>query len=192
MSNDTFALDIERFIEKAQANAELVVQKVAIDLLAAIVQRSPVGNPELWASNAIASNYNLEVSKYNAALRDNPENLTKAGRLRKGLKVNDSMEVKAPEGYVGGRFRANWQVTFNTPAAGEIEGVDPRGAATISKGSAVLQAFTSEYGSIWLMNNVPYAIPLEYGHSGQAPEGMVRITIAEFQTFVNDAARSVQ
>lgn len=188
---DTFALDISAFVEKAKSNAELVIQKTAIDLLSAVVERSPVGNPELWASNAIASNYNLEVSNYNAELRENPENLTKAGRLRKGLKVNDSMEIKAPAGYVGGRFRANWQVTFNVPAVGEINGIDPQGRATVSSGSAVLQTFQSEYGSIWLMNNVPYSIPLEYGHSSQAPQGMVRITIAEFQMFIDNAARSL-
>ena len=188
---DTFSLDIDRFVEKAMANAETVVQKVSIDLLTAVVDRSPVGNPELWASNAVASNYNLEVSNYNAALRDNPENLTKAGRLKKGLKVNDSMEIKAPVGYVGGRFRANWQVTFEAPAVGEIDGVDPRGTATINKGAAVLQTFHSDYGSIWLMNNVPYAIPLEYGHSSQAPSGVVRVTIAEFQMMVNEAARTL-
>lgn len=189
---DTFALDIAAFVEKAKGNAEQIIKRTAISMLKEVVFRSPVGNPELWASNAIASNYNLEVSKYNAALRDNPENLTKAGRLRKGLKVNDSMEIKAPAGYVGGRFRANWQVTFNAPAVGEIDGVDPRGSETISKGAAVLQTFHSEYGSIWLMNNVPYAIPLEYYHSSQAPQGMVRITVTEFQIFVNEAARALQ
>lgn len=188
---DKFSLDIAAFVEKAKANAEAVVQKVSVDLLTAVVNRSPVGNPELWASNALASNYNLEVSNYNAALRDNPENLTKAGRLRKGLKVNDSMEIKAPAGYVGGRFRANWQVTFNAPAAGEIDAIDPQGGATIGKGAAIIQAFDSKYGSIWLMNNVPYAQKLEYRHSSQAPAGVVRVTIAEFQMMVDAAARSL-
>lgn len=26
----------------------------------------------------------------------------------------------------------------------------------------------------YLVNNLPYAVPLEYGHSSQAPAGMVR------------------
>lgn len=187
----TFSLDIAAFVEKAKANAEQVIQKTAVDLLSAVVGRSPVGNPELWAVNQIAADYNREVFDYNAALRQNPENLTKAGRLKPGRKVNDSMEIKAPAGYVGGRFRANWQVTFNAPAVGEIDAVDPQGNSTINKGSAVLQTFRSDYGSIWLMNNVPYAQKLEYGHSSQAPAGVVRVTIAEFQMMVDAAARSL-
>ncbi len=30
-----------------------------------------------------------------------------------------------------------------------------------------------------LLNNVEYIEPLENGHSGQAPEGMIEITVAE-------------
>lgn len=32
---------------------------------------------------------------------------------------------------------------------------------------------------IYLTNSLPYIVPLEYGHSGQAPTGMVRKAIAE-------------
>jgi hypothetical protein len=48
------------------------------------------------------------VREHNAALRDDPANLTKSGRLKRGLRVNDSMDIKKPEGYVGGRFKNNW------------------------------------------------------------------------------------
>ena len=44
--------------------------------------------------------------------------------------------------------------------------------------------------TIYLVNNLPYAVRLEYGWSKQAPAGMVRITAAEFQSIVDDAARS--
>lgn len=189
---ETFSLQLAAFIEKAKGNIEQVIQKTAIDMLGQIIDRSPVGNPELWASNAVASNYNQEVSGFNAALRDNPDNLTKAGRLKRGLKINDSMEIKAPEGYVGGRFRANWQVTFNAPAVNEIDAVDPSGGATLQAGTALVMAFNSSVGSIWMMNNVPYAQALEYGHSKQAPVGVVRITAAEFQAYVDAAARAMQ
>lgn len=188
---ESFSLQIAAFVEKAKANAEQVIQKTAIDLLTAVVDRSPVGNPELWASNAIASNYNAEVSEFNAGLRNDPANLNKAGRLKRGLKINDSMEIKAPAGYVGGRFRANWQVTFNAPAAAALDAVDPSGSATVAKGTQMILAFDSAVGSIWMMNNVPYAQALEYGHSKQAPAGVVRISVAEFQTFIDDAARAL-
>ena len=44
----------------------------------------------------------------------------------------------------------------------------------------------------YLVNNLPYAVPLEYGHSSQAPAGMVRVTIAEFQQIVEAAVRANQ
>ncbi len=31
----------------------------------------------------------------------------------------------------------------------------------------------------WIYNNVEYIVPLEYGHSQQAPNGMVRLSIAD-------------
>jgi hypothetical protein len=60
--------------------------------------------------NQTASAYNTAVREHNAALRDDPANLTKSGRLKRGLRVNDSMDIKKPEGYVGGRFKNNWYV----------------------------------------------------------------------------------
>ncbi|MNJ81742.1 hypothetical protein D3C77_807050 [compost metagenome] len=41
----------------------------------------------------------------------------------------------------------------------------------------------------FIVNNLPYAIPLEYGHSSQAPAGMVRVTLANFQRIVDEAIR---
>ena len=139
-----FALDLSRFIEKAQGNAETVVRKVGIDMLAKVVDRSPVGNPDLWKGGG-------------------------------------------PAGYVGGRFRGNWQVTFGAPARDEIARADASGSATNAAGAAVLAAYRSGINSIWLANNAPYAYRLEMGHSSQAPLGVAGVTAAEFQTFVDQA-----
>ena len=188
----SFSLQLAEFIEKAKGNTEQVVQKTAIDLISAVIDRSPVGNPELWASNQTAREYNLEVVRFNASLRDDPNNLTKAGRLKRGLKVNDSMDIISPDGYVGGRFRGNWQVTFDTKATGQLERIDPQGDSTKSAASQVVLGFTSEVGTIWAVNNLPYGPRLEFeGWSSQAPSGMVRISVTEFQTFVNRAVASL-
>lgn len=188
----SFSLQLAEFIEKAKGNTEQVVQKVAIDLISAVIDRSPVGNPELWASNQTAREYNLEVVRFNASLRDDPNNLTKAGRLKPGLKVNDSMDIVSQDGYVGGRFRGNWQVTFDTKATGQLERIDPQGYSTKSAASQVVLSFTSEVGTIWAVNNLPYGPRLEFeGWSSQAPSGMVRISVTEFQTYVNRAVASL-
>lgn len=184
----SFSLDLARFVEKAKGNTEQVVQKVALDLISAVIDRSPVGNPELWAANTVARQYNDEVARYNAELRSDPANLTKAGRLKKGLKVNDSMDLVSGKGYVGGRFRGNWQVTFNTKAIGELPNIDPQGQATKAAAAGTIMQFTSAVGTIWAVNNLPYGPRLEFdAWSSQAPAGMVRISVAEFQQFVNKA-----
>ncbi|WP_443699178.1 hypothetical protein [Pseudomonas sp.] len=183
----SFSLDLKEFIEKAKGNVEVVIQKTAIDLLSAVVDRSPVGNPELWASNAVATQYNNEVARLNVEARNNPDNLSKSGRMKPGRLIKDSMDLTAGADYVGGRFRGNWQVSFDTAITGELDRIDPKGSASKGDGSAVIQGFTTEVGTIWMMNNQPYAQALEYGHSTQAPAGMVRISTLEVQQFINKA-----
>jgi hypothetical protein len=183
----SFALDLKAFAAKAEANAETVIKKVAIDLLGAVVDRSPVGNPELWAANATATQYNNEVARLNADLRNDPANLTKNGRMKPGRLIKDGMDLVAGGDYVGGRFRGNWQVSFDTAKTGTLERIDPTGRESLGSGTAVIQGFTTEVGTIWMMNNLPYAQPLEYGHSSQAPAGMVRISVLEVQMFISKA-----
>lgn len=184
----SFSLDLKAFVEKAKGNVEEVIQKTSIDLLSAIVDRSPVGNPELWAINATATQYNAEVECLNAEMRNDPKNLSKNGRMKPGRLIRDGMDLVAGKDYVGGRFRGNWQVSFDTAITGNIERVDPNGSASKAAGAALMQTFTTEVGTIWMMNNLPYGPRLEYeGWSSQAPAGMVQISVTEAQTFLNKA-----
>ncbi|MGX5220233.1 hypothetical protein ACVTMO_16570 [Pseudomonas segetis] len=189
----SFSLDISRWVEeKAKGNMIQVVQKVSIDVIGAVIDRSPVGNAELWAVNQEAAQYNFEVIRFNDSLRQDPANLNRAGRLKKGRKVNDSMDIIKPDGYVGGRFRGNWQVTFENKATGQLDRVDPQGAATKAEMAGTVMQFNAGIGTIWAVNNLPYGPRLEFDSwSSQAPNGMVRITIAEFQQFVNKAVASL-
>lgn len=184
----SFALDLKAFAEKANANAETVIKKVAIDLLGAVVDRSPVGNPELWAANATATQYNNEVARLNAELRADPANLSKNGRMKPGRLIKDGMDLVAGGDYVGGRFRGNWQVSFDVAKTGTLERIDPTGQASKGDAAAIIEGFTSEVGSIWMINALPYGPRLEFeGWSSQAPAGMVRVSVVEFQTFVDKA-----
>jgi len=96
---------------------------------------------------------------------------------------------KPPAGYVGGRLRANWAVSFGAPSFRTTVETDKSGQATIMRGSATIQRAYGEL-DIYITNSLPYAIPVEYGHSQrQAPAGMVRVTVTEFQSFVDARAR---
>lgn len=79
-----------------------------------------------------------------------------------------------------GRFRGNWQIDIAVPALAALERFDKAGQATILTETQKLLAFKLGQ-TISFRNNVPYSVRLEYGYSGKAPSGMVRVTIAEAQ-----------
>lgn len=189
--NAGFITDINAFIDRAKANQDAVVRAAGIRILNQLVMMSPVGNPELWEINQTAVSYNRAVYDHNEAQRTDPANLTKTGRLKKKARVVDGMDIKAPPGYTGGRFRGNWQVSFDAPTTEENGRIDKTGDLTKAAGNFTLSLFKVGMSSIYFCNNVPYAYPLEMGHSTQAPGGMVRITAAEFQRFFDEAIREV-
>lgn len=78
-----------------------------------------------------------------------------------------------------GRARGNWQVTIGKPAKGVV-GEDSSGGSTITQGVRNLGGL-GPFQVVWIVNNLPYIQPLENGHSGQAPKGMVALTLAEVQ-----------
>lgn len=133
MANNTFALNISRFVVKAKGNVELVIRKVSLDLFTRVVLKSPVDT---------------------------------------------------------GRFRGNWQVAIGAIPDGTLELFDKDGTATLSRVQAdVLKLKAGDV--ITLANNLPYSIALEYGHSKQAPQGMVRTTVQEYGGVVRKAANEV-
>ena len=95
-----------------------------------------------------------------------------------------------PRGYVGGHFRANWQLGVETLPTTEIPGVDPSGEATLGR---IVAAVPDEAaGKVYfLANNAPYARRLEEGWSRQAPQGLVGRTVVEFEMIVREAVEAL-
>ena len=184
----SFALSLAEFAAQAGEAIDASVRDIIIQVGNSLIRMSPVGNPEIWAQNAVATQYNKAVDDHNSALRSDPANLTKAGRLKPGRKLNDGMDVIAPKGYVGGRFRANWHLSINVVESVTFDEVDPSGDETVAAMVAAMSDFTAGQ-TAYIINNLPYAIPLEFGHSTQAPGGMVRVTVARFQQIVLEAIR---
>lgn len=141
----TFALDVSKFVAKATAAPTTVIRKVSLDMLAKVVLRTPVGNPDTW---------------------QNP----------------------APKGYVGGRLRANWNTSIGR---GDFTTSKSTTDNAVRRGESRLRAYDGTQ-DIYIMNSLPYVRRIEYeGWSNQAKAGMVRITVTEFQTFVDKAVRSL-
>lgn len=109
-------------------------------------------------------------------------------RLVERSPVGDATLWKSPPppGYVGGRFRANWQYRFGALPVGELPDIDPSGAASLNR-IRVGVAAAPAVGVHYIGNALPYAQALEDGHSKQAPGGMVAVTVVEFQNTVRAA-----
>lgn len=76
-----------------------------------------------------------------------------------------------------GRFRGNNMVTVSEPTDEYDESlIDPNGQATLAAGDAIIGRITSAFEVIYIQNNLPYAEPLENGHSDQAPAGVYEVT----------------
>lgn len=86
-----------------------------------------------------------------------------------------------------GFFRANWQVNIGQRPDGVIQSYDLAGGATITRGLAVIQQ-AQPGDEIWISNAVVYGPALENGHSQQAPQGMVRLTLADLRSSLGVAA----
>lgn len=95
-----------------------------------------------------------------------------------------------------GRFRGNWQVGVNTsnmvtssPAVGVSTG-DKMTGREEAEGTGILLGAGVE-DVIYITNNLPYAVPLEYGHSKQG-RGMLRRTVAEVSTNMREMVEALE
>lgn len=86
---------------------------------------------------------------------------------------------RARPGYVGGRARANWFVGVGH-APGEVtEETDAGGQQAIGRGKEVLNSVPKKGTvEIHITNNLPYIVPLNEGHSKQAPAAFVELAVA--------------
>ena len=101
-----------------------------------------------------------------------------------------------------GHARSNWfwgvQVVSDEDAT-----LSKSGAPSLTRAASFASTVRSG-GVVYLTNNLPYIMALEFGsgrgggpkttadgHSTQAPAGMVRITVARWQSIVDRAARKL-
>jgi hypothetical protein len=88
-----------------------------------------------------------------------------------------------------GRARANWVASLNAPVDYTTTHTDRSGGAAIRSAEQVAHDAPGQV--FYFVNNLPYARALEYGRSVQAPSGMVRVTLVEFDRAVRNAVRAL-
>lgn len=82
-----------------------------------------------------------------------------------------------------GRLRGNWQTQINSAPDSMLDVEDKTGSGVINEAFKKM-AKVKLGDSIFFINNLPYALPIEDGSSLQAPAGMVKVTVAEFKAIV--------
>ena len=88
----------------------------------------------------------------------------------------------APVGYVGGAYRSNHRISINKITSFEKD-ITSEGGVLME-----LQADIAKFkiGETLFMNNpLPYAVPIEYGHSSQAKDGVYRPAVRRLIRFLN-------
>lgn len=177
-----FAATVREFSVKAKENMDRQVREITFQLFSDVIRMSPVGNPELWASNAhnvsLRNTYTTFAESFNA---DETPGKRRISTSRAALDKKFGKLAK-PKGYVGGRFRANWNTSVSAPDETVTDAVDPTGEGAIAN---VLAKMGGAGAVTFLCNALPYGEMLEYhAHSKQAPAGMVRVSMARIDSYV--------
>ena len=115
------------------------------------------------------------------------DNLEKWGeKVVRGTLLSLSSAVIKDTPFVSGRLRSNWMPSINAPKLTEA-GITSE-ASKISEVASTVASF--KLGDIfYLTNNLPYAVPIEFGHSKRFPEGMLRRNVAKYAQAIREAAK---
>lgn len=119
------------------------------------------------------SSFELDLAKFGQKALGNAEKVVRKISLDMHSRIVERTPVDT------GRAKAGTHVAINTQPPGE-EGPGESGISPFKLGDTVI-----------IYNNVEYIVPLEYGHSKQAPQGMFRISFNEVVTHLGATIRSV-
>lgn len=105
------------------------------------------------------------------------------------MRVGGAIVLKSPVDT--GRFRANWMSAYGGVDSSTTESISNSGAESIGRLNAKLNGL--DVGQVvYFTNSLPYAEKLEYGYSQQAPAGMVRLSVANWQSIVAEEVARVK
>ncbi|MGK0556161.1 HK97 gp10 family phage protein [Bordetella bronchiseptica] len=126
--------------------------------------------------------FTADLGKFAARAKGNIDTATRQATvlLAQGVILKSPVDT--------GRFRANWQFSSAGIQRATSLAVDLGGQVTLNRLVAEIQS-TGAGGVTYLSNSLPYAVRLENGWSKQAPQGMVKLTVQEFQHYVSQAAK---
>lgn len=105
-----------------------------------------------------------------------------------GFAIWNGVTVRTPVDT--GRARASWNMNVGSPDL-SVAPEPPPGGSVQARGVPVVGAIPDGQPLI-ISNNLPYIVPLNNGHSAQAPTGFVQATVREVLGQVDAIARQVR
>lgn len=139
----------------------------------------------------------LDVAAFVAKAKKNPETVMRQVSFKLFSAIIKGSPVDT------GRFRMNWQASGSTPIRTVAQGTDVTGEKAISDMSNFVMKNPGWF-EFTLANNLPYASVIEYGgypgdgpnttggYSKQAPQGVVRVNVARFNTLLAEEAAKLK
>jgi hypothetical protein len=131
------------------------------------------------------SSFTLDIRNFVEKAKRNPETVARSVSYKLFSAVIKASPVDT------GRFRMNWQTAGAVVPGGIIDAVDQSGNKAVAMAADYVFK-SSDWGEFTLTNNLPYAERLEYGWSNQAPQGMVRVNVARFNSLLEEEAAKVK
>lgn len=125
-------------------------------------------------------NYDIKKLARKLQIREN------VAVARFALDLSRRIDMMSP--FDTGLFRSNWQARLDGPYSGADLAIVPGGRLD----EAIPYCKQANGHIYYFTNKIPYARPLEYGHSMQAPNGMIRVSAAAALQALENAVRSVQ
>jgi len=129
------------------------------------------------------TSFQADLERFAAKTKRNLNQVVQGVVLELGTRIVQRSPVDT------GKFRGNWQVNAGGPDIRTNEPFDkqplgsPPSAFTFERWQDHVQASTIG-STFYITNSLPYARQLEYGSSQQAPAGVVRVTVVEYQQII--------
>ncbi len=169
MANDfrSFSVQLDEFAEKVGIAPAKVTKRIGFDVFGRIVRKTPVDKGHARAS------WNISLNQPDRSVAEEV-NLVGAGGEKVVVLKNKKALANQVIRMVGARYitqaeaRQATKKTLSGRATNAMRRLDVRPGDTI-----------------WISNNLPYIVKLEEGHSQQAPQGMVALSIAEVDLRMN-------
>lgn len=134
-----------------------------------------------------------------ARIIKNREKVTREIFAASALQITEKVITRTPVDT--GRARGNWNASINSAddsvrednsdAGSNIKAPNQSPAGQKALNRATGAATGLQLGdTFYLTNGLPYISRLEYGYSGQAPSGMLRLTVDEFNAALREIVRN--